>query len=585
MDTMISAATRRNWKKLNTDGGERLASRANKKRSKKKLIPLEYFSNPENVEYVREVAALTEAQGWETDRVLYTIGSALLHQRGIWEKPHVQAVMQEYGFTEIPALAVRPVPADEWDLLGLVYQSTLYEGKKNITGSYYTPKEIVSAMTGEFNFSAGQTFLDPCCGSGAFLLSIEHAAPEQLAGIDNDPTAVMIARINLLLKYPDRSFVPEIVCLDYLQERDRLRPASPICRKTFDYIATNPPWGAVSGSGQTAPEITSKESFSLFYVKAYGQLKAGGKIRFLFPEAVLNVKCHQDLRTFMLERCHMERITAYDGGFTGVTTKYVDILCRKTEASSFQANPVTVVNGNETLVMDSSVFYKAENRVFRRQRAEDSTLLEHIKAYGRYDLSDCIWAMGIVTGDNKKKLKTAREDGCEPIYTGKEITPYRLKPAKYYLHYDRSDLQQAAREEYYRAEEKLVYKFISSRLVFAYDNTGSLFLNSANILIPRIPHMGMKTVMAYLNSELFRYLYARMSGEVKILKGNLIKLPFPEITREQNEELERLVDAVLGGDASQEERIQAEIYKSYHLSEEQILRVKMSVRKASYEPF
>lgn len=574
METMISAATKRNWKKLNTDAEERLTARANKKKSRKKFVPVEYFANPENIGFVQELVSMTEAYGWNIQRVLYTLGAALLRKNGIAQKPHVQAVMQSYGLSEIPALVNCQLPADERDILGLVYQSALLEGKKNTIGSYYTPEAVASAMTGEFDFSAGQTFLDPCCGSGAFLLSIENAGPDQLAGFDSDPTAVMIAKINLLLKYPKHAFSPKIVCLDYLQQADRSHPVHPLCRETFDYVATNPPWGAVSGSRQAVTEVVSKESFSLFYVKAYEQLKQGGIIRFLFPEAILNVKCHKDIRTFMLEYGCMERITAYDGAFTGVTTKYVDIMCRKTDSVSFQPTAVKVVNGEEAFEVDSSVFYHAENRVIRLQRSEDLKLLNYIKDQGRYNLSDSIWALGIVTGDNKKKLKQVCEEGFEAIYTGKEITSYRLKPAKQYLHYDRSQLQQTAREEYYRAAEKLVYKFISSRLVFAYDDTGSLFLNSANILIPDIPHMSIKTVMAFLNSELFQYMYTQMFGEVKILKGNLIQLPFPEITDAQNETIERLVNEILENGKAQTEQLQMEIYRSYQLSDEQIAYIR-----------
>lgn len=40
--------------------------------------------------------------------------------------------------------------------------------------------------------------------------------------------------------------------------------------------------------------------------------------------------------------------------------------------------------------------------------------------------------------------------------------------------------------------------------MFAYDDTSSLFLNSANILIPNIPGMSTKTVLAFLNSSLYR---------------------------------------------------------------------------------
>lgn len=574
METMISAATKRNWKKLDTDAEERLTARANKKKSKRKFVPSEYFVNPKNIGFVQELVTMTEDNGWDIRQVLYTLGAVLLRKSKIAEKPHVQTVMREYGLSEIPALAECQIPADERDILGLVYQSALLEGKKNTIGSYYTPEAIVSSMTGEFDFSAGQTFLDPCCGSGAFLLSIKNAEPDQLAGIDNDPTAVMIAKINLLLKYPKHVFDPQIVCLDYLQPVDLFHPVHPLCCETFDYIATNPPWGAVSGCGQTVPEIVSKESFSLFYVKAYEQLKQGGIIRFLFPEAILNVRCHKDIRTFMLNYGRMDRITAYGGAFTGVTTKYVDIMCRKTASASFQPTAVKIINGKEKLMMDSSVFYHAENRVIRLQRSEDLKLLKYLKSQGHYDLSGSIWALGIVTGDNKKKLKPVYEDGLEAVYTGKEITPYRLKPAKQYLRYDRSQLQQTAREEYYRAEEKLVYKFISSRLVFAYDNTGSLFLNSANILIPDIPHMSIKTVMAFLNSELFQYMYTQMFGEVKILKGNLVQLPFPEITDVQNAVIEGMVDEILKNGREQTKQLQMEIYKSYSLSDEQIAQIR-----------
>ncbi|MBQ9129039.1 MAG: hypothetical protein IJY15_14940, partial [Thermoguttaceae bacterium] len=97
------------------------------------------------------------------------------------------------------------------------------------------------------------------------------------------------------------------------------------------------------------------------------------------------------------------------------------------------------------------------------------------------------------------------ETGCEAIYTGEEVEPFRLKPPRFYLRYDRSRLQQVAKEEIYRAPEKLIYRFVSQRLTFAYDASQRLTLNSANALIPRIPGASAKTVAALLNSELFQF--------------------------------------------------------------------------------
>ena len=119
-----------------------------------------------------------------------------------------------------------------------------------------------------------------------------------------------------------------------------------------------------------------------------------------------------------------------------------------------------------------------------------------------------------------------------------------------------------------------MYKFISNKLVFAYDVKQRLFLNSANILIPKIPGMNIKTVMALLNSELFSFLYQKMFGEVKILKGNLLQLPFPEISTEQDSRISALVDSIMSGCTDDVELLQSEIYSLFNLSNEQIKHIR-----------
>ena len=144
----------------------------------------------------------------------------------------------------------------------------------------------------------------------------------------------------------------------------------------------------------------------------------------------------------------------------------------------------------------------------------------------------------------------------------------------FFIRYDRRELQQTAPEEFYRAPEKLVYKFISNKLVFAYDNSGVLFLNSANILIPEIPGMSIKTVLAFLNSEVFAYLRKMSSPGVKVLKGELTGLPFPEIPVAENRILEALVDKILAGEdaAAVNERIS----RIFALTAEQIAHIRQA---------
>ena len=138
-------------------------------------------------------------------------------------------------------------------------------------------------------------------------------------------------------------------------------------------------------------------------------------------------------------------------------------------------------------------------------------------------------------------------------------------------------MQQVAKEEIYRAPEKLVYKFISSKLVFAYDDSSSLFLNSANILIPQIQGMSMKSVMAFLNSELFQYVYMELYGDVKILKGNLMQMTFPQVSQKEDQRLVQMVDEILEGAVSKQDEINRYVFDFYGLTERQIQNVKERV--------
>ena len=549
--TTISEATSRNWKRLHSNGSGRLMSRANKQLSTKTILPLEYFSNKENVADIQRFVTFCKEQNFKVEDVLYSVGVELLRKAGIYGKPHVQKVLSSLSAQRLSILSLKSLPSDETDLLGLLYQCFLLEGEKNRKGSYYTPFEVARNMVKNLDFSKCQTFFDPCCGSGAFILALEGAKPSQIFACDNDPIAVMIAKINLLLKFQAEEFEPQIYCCDFLK----------VSNRTYNYIISNPPWGAVIFDKSGNP-ISTKESFSFFFEKAFNQLENDGVIRFLLPESILNVKTHKNFRKFLLENTDIQSITRYPGTFSGVQTKYIDIQCCHSEPQRGEESHKRFVNVYEdgsSYFVSKAAFYLTKNLNFNLLTDSNLEKVQKILAKGKYTLKDSFWALGVITGDNKNKVKNRQGRGMEPIYTGKEIEAYTLKKPRKFIKYERSDFQQVAKDEIYRADEKLVYKFISKNLVFAYDNSKSLFLNSANILIPRIPGMSIKTVLAFLNSELFKFLYKSLFGEIKILKGNLMELPFPEITPETDRKLTKLVDEVLKGNQNAIKTIDAVI--------------------------
>lgn len=70
------------------------------------------------------------------------------------------------------------------------------------------------------------------------------------------------------------------------------------------------------------------------------------------------------------------------------------------------------------------------------------------------------------------------------------------------------------------------------------------------------------------------YYYAKRFTDIKILKGNLMKLPFPKVTKQQDKDLSELVDRVLNGDNESNEKIDKYIYSLYGFSPQIVNRIK-----------
>ena len=150
--------------------------------------------------------------------------------------------------------------------------------------------------------------------------------------------------------------------------------------------------------------------------------------------------------------------------------------------------------------------------------------------------------MGIVTGNNAKHLLMKKEEGSEPILRGSDIERFRVKGATSYIHFCPEQYQQVAPVELYRAPEKLLYRFVGERPVFAYDDRQTLTLNSCNIVIPRVEGMDMRYIMAVFNSSVIEFWHKRVNHSMKLLRAHIEAFPIPAATQERQQEMIRYVE-------------------------------------------
>lgn len=479
------------------------------------------------------------------EQILYSLGLVLLDGK---TSPAITEFLREY---EAEVVQVPDPPSHQPDILGSVYQYLNSKRENLELGSFYTGHEVAADFVKDLDFNAGQSIFDPACGSGSFLFSSE-ARPEQIFGVDADPIAIMIAKFNYFIKFPYAS-APNLYCADFfswaLLNGD----------KKFDYIIGNPPYGASLNLEVLQPsDIVSGESFSYFLEKSFSMLGENGVFRFLLPQALLNVKRHADVRRFILDKTNLRRIKKYKQKFAGVMS---DVFLVELDKGHW--GEVQFEDGEATAV-PKSLYRSLNHNVFVQLNSMDASILKKVSATGTLTLEGSTFGLGVVTGNNKSKLTPTPTRNSEAIFTGKEVSKYKLSAARNYLVFDRQTLQQVAPDEIYRAPVKLVYKTISKALKFAIDRSRSLTSNSANILIPNLPGYSPELVMGFLNSDLYSYLHYKLFGGVnKVAKENLSALPFPALTPKQKEELETLLSEVMssGNDEIFQSYIAAEVFR------------------------
>ena len=384
--------------------------------------------------------------------------------------------------------------------------------------------------------------------------------------------ATKIAKCNLIVKFQNKNFKPNIYNLNTLTDFNGLFSYN-IPFDNIDVITTNPPWGVhftkedIEKLNSYFPQIASLESFSYFIIKGYEYLKKGGILSFILPESILNVKTHIDIRKFILKNFDIIKVESLGRAFKNVFTKVIRLDLRKSHSID---NWIKIKLADKSYEIKQERFTNNFDRIFDIHLDNiEEVILDKIFNYPHKTLkNNAEWALGIVTGDNDKFVSKTQSKNMESVYRGSDIQKYFLNEPKRFISFNPERFQQVAPEEKYRVNEKLIYRFISSKLIFAYDNEKRLTLNSANILIPKIEGYPVKIVAAFLNSSLLQFIYIRKFNSIKVLRSHLETLPFPELSNVQSSIIMEMVNNILDRKSSQND-LDNYIFDIFNFSKEE----------------
>lgn len=142
------------------------------------------------------------------------------------------------------------------DLKGMAFENFLGTTFRGELGQFFTPRPIVKFMVSVLDPIEGESIVDPCCGSGGFIIRafdyirrkimadttgqerqkrIRHLATECIYGIDANPRMARTAKMNMIMHGDGHSGV---------HHHDGLVDCENIFEGRFNVILTNPPFGA-----------------------------------------------------------------------------------------------------------------------------------------------------------------------------------------------------------------------------------------------------------------------------------------------------------------------------------------------------
>ncbi len=432
----------------------------------------------------------------------------------------------DHDHTEVSDNVTHLINTFKGEEIGTQYENSLSNSYRNKEGIYYTPSALVDDMFKGIPITPELTFIDPCCGSGNFLVEAirKGVAPENVFGFDLDANAVLIAKQRIKDEFGYDTVNVKVG--NFLEEAQALRQT----HQRFDLIFTNPPWGKKMDKSIKEKYSTlfgcgnSLDTTSLFFGASLSLLTPSGYLGFLIQEAFFNISTFEDIRKKVLGK-RILRFVDYDRAFKGLMTKAQAIIIENKPSDAQDMIDCETKTTHFQRTLES--FVQNPKHIFNFWTNEtEARIINHLYSIKHITLKGkAHWALGIVTGNNERYCSSEPKSGYVPIYKGSDITKMGLKEPSNYILNDFSKFQQVAPLEMYQAKEKLMYKFISSDLCFYCDTEQRYVLNSANLLIPDNVGVTGEELTALLNSEIMNWLFKKLFSTHKVLRGDLEYLP------------------------------------------------------------
>lgn len=547
----------------------------------------------------------------------------------------------EYDFKAMPA-----------DVLGTVYENylgyRLEKLKKGISidkdakkrkehGIYYTPSFIVDYIVentlkpvlDKCNSIADLKkikVLDPACGSGSFLIKALDTIYNKyldfgnnggvftkldillnnIYGVDLDPQAVEITRLNLLINALDQRMKLPVLDKNIKNGNSLISGTDEELTKYFgknfrdkkpfnweeefpevfkqggfDVIIGNPPWVFTREGDFSIPEKIYFDDFlkklgfiqtekgrnvqsgkvnlySLFTLKATSLINNHGMVGFIIPNNILRATNFDLFRKYILDNERiLEIVDLGEGIFKQVTAASVILFLEK-EISSVNRNNNKIRIVSEITDLGNKKFLI--NNVLQRQFLDNTKFTFNILSTSKFSSlvkkiknntvtlgSICKYISPGIDGDKSRYVSNTKiNEFYRPLLFGKNFGRYKINYQNKWILYKREILNRARKEEIFLSKKIILQRISGGNrpLTATLDTERYYTFNSVNNIIINNSDYNTCYILGILNSKLLSWYYSINFSNKSKLTVNISKTYLEKLPIKEIENKKNIISLV-----------------------------------------
>lgn len=374
----------------------------------------------------------------------------------------------------------------------------------------------------------------------------------------------------------------------------------------FDLILGNPPYLQLSKTVDITKEYKNYlletyqtsggrlNTFIFFIHLSNRILHSNGFLNFIIPNTILSQEYYSFTRDFLVNKVSLTEIVNFpilpfeDAVVETVLIQYVNRpnLINSIEVKELSKEKISTASKLKREVINRDAKYSF---VYNLDLVIEKVFEKEHDTFG----SICEVNQGIaLKGDKSLSLKETKEnENCFKLLDGRNINKYSIRWDGVYLDYDLDRIHSCKRKDIFESAEKLMFRRVSSSLIFTYDNEQFYALNTLVIVNKIDNKLGpdLKFILGLMNSKLMNYVYSNKFKSTKtvfseIQARSVKELPIPEVSNELENEIVGLSEKIILLKKSNKETADIEnqidqlVYQLYDLTEEEIKIIENSIK-------